>query len=394
MITILSKFFIDDYKNYNDLTVRRHYGILGSITGILLNILLFIGKYLAGIISGSIAITADAFNNLSDAGSSIITLLGFKLSSKKPDPDHPFGHGRIEYLSGLLVSIIIMFMGYELMRSSISDIINPKSIDTGVISISILIFSILIKLYMFSYNRILGKKISSTVMNATALDSLTDSIATFVVLISMLLLKFADINIDGYSGIVVAIFILYAGFSSMKDTISPLLGQAPSPELVEQIENIVMSHKDILGIHDLVVHDYGPGRLMISLHGEVSGDGDIFVIHDMIDCIENELNEKLNCEAVIHMDPVDANDEKTNDMKSKISQLVKQVNNEITIHDFRMVTGPTHTNVIFDAVVPHDITYTDKEIKEELQNLVHTTYDNIFAVIKIDKSFTKHNKNH
>lgn len=394
MITLLSKFFINDYKNYKDLTVRRNYGILGSITGIFLNICLFIGKYFAGVISGSIAITADAFNNLSDAGSSIITLLGFKLSSKKPDPDHPFGHGRIEYLSGLGVSVIILFMGYELIKSSIEDIIHPKLIDTGNISIIILLCSILVKLYMFFYNRKIGKKISSTAMKATALDSLTDSIATFVVLLSMLLLRFADINIDGYSGIVVALFILYAGFNSAKDTISPLLGQAPEPEFVEQIEKIVMAHDEILGIHDLVVHDYGPGRVMISLHGEVSGDGDIFVIHDLIDRIENELNEKLNCEAVIHMDPVAVNDEQVKEMKLKTSELVKQINKEITIHDFRMVTGPTHTNIIFDAVVPHDLSITDKEVKEKIQNLVHETYDNFYAVVKIDKLFATGQKKH
>lgn len=394
MITLLSKFFINDYKNYKDLTVRRNYGILGSITGIFLNICLFIGKYFAGVISGSIAITADAFNNLSDAGSSIITLLGFKLSSKKSDPDHPFGHGRIEYLSGLGVSVIILFMGYELIKSSIEDIIHPKLIDTGNISIIILLCSILVKLYMFFYNRKIGKKISSTAMKATALDSLTDSIATFVVLLSMLLLRFADINIDGYSGIVVALFILYAGFNSAKDTISPLLGQAPEPEFVEQIEKIVMAHDEILGIHDLVVHDYGPGRVMISLHGEVSGDGDIFVIHDLIDRIENELNEKLNCEAVIHMDPVAVNDEQVKEMKLKTSELVKQINKEITIHDFRMVTGPTHTNIIFDAVVPHDLSITDKEVKEKIQNLVHETYDNFYAVVKIDKLFATGQKKH
>lgn len=387
MIALLSKIFIKDYQNYKDVNIRRKYGILGSIVGICLNIFLFIGKYVAGMISNSIAITADAFNNLSDAGSSIITLLGFKLSEKKPDPDHPFGHGRIEYLSGLGVSVIILFMGYELIKSSIQDIISPKNIETGNISIIILIFSILVKIYMAYYNTSLGKKISSSAMKATAMDSLSDSIATSVVLLSMLLLRFTNINIDGYSGIAVAIFILFAGFNSAKDTISPLLGKAPEPEFVKEIEEIVLAHDEIIGIHDLVVHDYGPGRVMISLHGEVSGEENIFIIHDVIDRIENELNEKLNCEAVIHMDPVAINDPTVSEMKKNVCELVKTIDNRISIHDFRMVTGPTHTNLIFDAVVPHNLALNDKQIKENIQNLIHNTYDNYYAVVKIDKLY-------
>lgn len=392
MITLLSKLFIKDYRNYKDVNVRRKYGILGSIVGICLNIFLFIGKYIAGIISGSIAITADAFNNLSDAGSSIITLLGFKLSEKKPDPDHPFGHGRIEYLSGLGVSVIILFMGYELIKSSIQDIISPKNIETRNVSIVILTCSILVKIYMAYYNTSLSKKISSSAMKATAMDSISDSVATSVVLLSMLLLRFANINIDGYSGIAVAIFILFAGFNSAKDTISPLLGKAPDPEFVKQIEEMVLAHDEIIGIHDLVVHDYGPGRVMISLHGEVSGEENIFVIHDAIDRIENELNDKLNCEAVIHMDPVAINDPTVSEMKKNISELIKTIDNRISIHDFRMVTGPTHTNIIFDAVVPHNFPLNDKQIKENIQNLIHNTYNNYYAVVKIDKLYVSDKK--
>ena len=392
MITLLSKIFIKNYNNYKDVDVRRKYGILGSVMGICLNIFLFSVKYVAGMISSSIAITADAFNNLSDAGSSIITLLGFKLSEKKPDPDHPFGHGRIEYLSGLGVSVIILFMGYELIKSSIQDIISPKNVETGNISILILIFSILVKIYMAYYNTSLGKKLSSSAMKATAIDSLSDSIATTVVLLSMLLLRFANINIDGYSGIAVAIFILFAGFNSAKDTISPLLGKAPEPEFVEEIEKIVLSHNEIIGIHDLVVHDYGPGRVMISLHGEVSGEENIFVIHDVIDRIENELNDKLNCEAVIHMDPVAINDPTVSEMKKKVVELIKTIDNRISIHDFRIVTGPTHTNLIFDAVVPHNFPLNDRQIKENIQNLIHSEYNNYYAVVKIDKLYISDNK--
>ena len=341
MVTLLSKIFIKNNTDYNDGTVRRKYGILCSILGIFFNIILFTGKYFAGIISGSIAITADAFNNLSDAGSSLITLIGFKLSGKKTDIDHPFGHGRIEYISGLAVSVIIFLMGFELIKSSFMKIIHPISVDTSGLAIIILIASISIKMYMAFYNKKISRKISSAAMNATAIDSLSDSIATFVVLISMIFLKITGINVDGYSGMLVAIFILFAGYSSAKDTLSPLLGQAPDEEFVNNIRDIVMAHKEIVGIHDLVVHDYGPGRLMISLHGEVPGDGNIFELHDAIDRIESELNEKLHCDAVIHMDPIESNNADIKKMKSNIAELLKNINEQITIHDFRMVKGPT-----------------------------------------------------
>lgn len=389
MISLLSRLFIKDHKNYDIPAVRRSYGMLGSIVGIVLNIILFGGKYFAGIISGSIAITADAFNNLSDAGSSLITLIGFKLSGKKSDSDHPFGHGRIEYLAGLGVSVLIIFMGLELVKSSFTKILHPIDVDTGAVSIIILLCSILVKMYMAVYNSSIGRKIASTAMKATAMDSLTDCIATGVVLLSMLFLKLTGINIDGYSGILVAIFILCAGFSSAKDTISPLLGQAPDHEFVKKIEDIVLSHKEIIGIHDLVVHDYGPGRVMISLHGEVPGDGNIFELHDVIDCIENELHDKLNCEAVIHMDPVVVNDSSITEMHHNITKLVKTIDECITIHDFRMIKGPTHTNLIFDAVVPHDFKMNDEEIKQKIEDLIHSTYENCYAVVKIDKLYAQ-----
>lgn len=389
MISLLSRLFIKDHKNYDIPAVRRSYGMLGSIVGIVLNIILFGGKYFAGIISGSIAITADAFNNLSDAGSSLITLIGFKLSGKKSDSDHPFGHGRIEYLAGLGVSVLIIFMGLELVKSSFTKILHPIDVDTGAVSIIILLCSILVKMYMAVYNSSIGRKIASTAMKATAMDSLTDCIATGVVLLSMLFLKLTGINIDGYSGILVAIFILCAGFSSAKDTISPLLGQAPDHEFVKKIEDIVLSHKEIIGIHDLVVHDYGPGRVMISLHGEVPGNGNIFELHDVIDCIENELHDKLNCEAVIHMDPVVVNDSSITEMHHNITKLVKTIDECITIHDFRMIKGPTHTNLIFDAVVPHDFKMNDEEIKQKIEDLIHSTYENCYAVVKIDKLYAQ-----
>lgn len=388
MVTFLSKIFIKNYKKYENPEVRRSYGILNSLIGIFLNIMLFIGKYFAGIISGSIAITADAFNNLSDAGSSLITLIGFKLSGKKPDHEHPFGHGRIEYISGLAVSFIILLMGLELVKSSFMKILHPVFVNTSVLAIAILVISICVKMYMALYNTIISKKISSAAMKATATDSLSDSAATLVVLISMIFLKMSGINIDGYSGLLVAVFILFAGFNSAKDTLSPLLGQAPDEDFVNKIRDIVMSHEEILGIHDLVVHDYGPGRLMISLHGEVSGDGNIFELHDAIDRIETELNEKLHCESVIHMDPIESDDSEIKIMKNKVAQLLKTIDDEISIHDFRMVTGPTHTNLIFDAVIPYHTNLSDDEAAKKIKMLIHDTYSECFAVVKIDRSYT------
>ena len=384
MIRLLAHIFI---KNKDSGKERKLYGTLCSIVGIVLNVLLFAGKYFAGVISGSVAITADAFNNLSDAGSSFITLVGFIFAGKKPDPDHPFGHGRFEYISGFVVSIAIILMGFELFKSSISKIITPEPVDTGYLAMGILVVSILIKLYMSFYNSRIGKKIDSAAMQATALDSLSDSIATTVVLISMLVMRFAGINIDGYCGLLVALFILYAGYKAAKDTIDPLLGFPPEKEFVEQIENIVMSHDQIVGIHDLVVHDYGPGRRMISLHAEVPGNGNMFEMHDLIDLIERELNEKMQCRTVIHMDPIETDNEEVARMKQEIATLVKGIDERITIHDFRMVTGPTHTNLIFDAVVPFEVERSADEVKREIEQMVRNIDSKYFAVVEIDRSY-------
>lgn len=387
MVTLLAKIFMKDKENMNDTKVRRAYGMLSSIVGILLNILLFLGKYFAGIISGSIAITADAFNNLSDAGSSVITLIGFQFSGKKPDAEHPFGHGRIEYVSGFIVSMAIILVGFELAKSSVAKIISPSTIETNFITIIILIVSILVKLYMFLYNRNIGKRIDSEAMKATATDSLSDSLATFLVLLSVIVMKVTNIAIDGWGGIFVALFILYAGYNAAKDTISPLLGQVPDASFVQQIEEIVMAHEEIVGIHDLVVHDYGPGRLMISLHGEVPGDGDIFKLHDAIDRIENELNTKLGCEAVIHMDPIVVKDEEVLKIRATVEAMVKQIHNDLTIHDFRLIKGPTHTNMLFDIVVPYQFSISDDEVKNQIESMITDTFEQCIPVIKVDKSY-------
>lgn len=388
MITLLAKFFIQN-KYSDEAKTRKAYGTLCSIVGILLNILLFAGKYFAGFISGSIAIMADAFNNLSDAGSSFITLVGFWFAGKKPDIEHPFGHGRFEYLSGLAVAMMILLMGFELAKDSLKKIINPTAVDSSTIAIIILLASICVKLYMAIYNRSIGNKIGSSAMKATASDSMSDSLATTAVLVSVLVNKFAGINIDGICGMVVSIFILYAGYNVVKETISPLLGQPPEKEFVDKIYELVMAYEEIKGIHDLVVHDYGPGRVMISLHTEIPGDGDIFKIHDLIDRIENELNEKLGCEAVIHMDPIETNNEVVNNMKRVVSDIVKQISNELSIHDFRMVSGDTHTNLIFDVVIPYSIKEDDEAVKRKIQEKITEYNDTYFAVMHIDRDYVR-----
>lgn len=387
MIYLLSKILIKDAKNYKDEKVRTGYGVLCSMVGICINILLFAGKFTAGLVSGAISVTADAFNNLSDAGSSIITLLGFRLSKQKPDPEHPFGHGRFEYLSGLMVSFIILIMAFELVKSSIDKIIHPEDVEVSILTLVILGVSILFKIYMGVYNSIYGKKIASTAMKATAVDSISDTIATSVVLICSILQMLFGFKIDAYAGIAVGLFIAYAGLSALKETISPLLGQTPDPDFVEEIENIVLSHEEIVGIHDLIVHDYGPGRVMITLHAEVPADGDILEMHDVIDNVEFDLRGILGCEATIHMDPVDYKNEETIELKDMCTEIIKTVDERMTLHDFRVVKGNTHTNLIFDVLVPLDINKSDEEIKSIIGEEVLKQKDRHFCVINVDQDF-------
>lgn len=385
MITCLAKFWIRESDSEEK--KRRVYGTLGAVVGIFLNICLFAGKYLAGFLSGSIAIMADAFNNLSDAGSSFISLIGFVFSGKKPDLDHPFGHGRIEYLAGLGVSFLILLMGVELAKNSVQKILHPVSVQISTLSIAVLSASILVKLYMAYYNHAIGKKIRSATMAATATDSLSDAAATTVVLLAMLFLAVTGINIDGYCGILVAVFILAAGIGAAKETVNPLLGQAPDPEFVKEIKELVMQHEEVLGIHDMAVHDYGPGRVMVSLHAEVSGDGNIYELHDLIDRIERELKEKLHCETVIHMDPIDVGNVKTVEMKEEMVKLVKAIDERLTIHDFRMVTGTTHHNMIFDVVIPADFKLSQEELKDIIQKKVWEKWPDYYVVIDVDTAY-------
>ena len=387
MISLLAKLFIKDYTNVTDSKVREAYGVLCGGMGIALNILLFLGKFLAGTLSGSIAITADAFNNLSDAGSSFITLIGFKLGSQKPDPEHPFGHGRMEYLSGLAVAVLIIVMAVELFKSSFDKILHPEVLECSAVIVLILIASIAVKIYMAIYNHSVGRKIQSAAMGATAKDSMSDTVATTVVLIATLVGAIWGVPIDGYCGVLVSILIFMAGFGAIKDTVGPLLGTAPEKEFVDKIEEIVMSHDIVKGMHDLVVHDYGPGRVMISLHAEVPHTEDILVIHDEIDNIEEELGDKLNCEDVIHMDPIIVDDEKVNEVKEYVCKIVHQVGEELNFHDFRMVSGNSHTNLIFDVVVPFKYKMSDEVIKKAIQEAIWVNYPRYNAVIHIDHAY-------
>lgn len=389
MLNLLAQIFIKNRDDVSDPKVRTAYGMLCGGLGIALNFLLCALKLIAGILGNSVAITADAMNNLSDSGSSLVSLLGFKLAEQKPDPGHPFGHGRIEYISGLIVSFIILMMGSELLKSSIEKIFTPEKIEFQPIIAVILAFSIIVKLYMAFYNAKTAKKIGSAAMKATASDSVSDCIATAVVFASMIVSEVWHIQIDGICGAAVSLFVIAAGIKAAKETINPLLGQPPSEEFVSQIKEIVTASEDIVGMHDLVVHDYGPGRRMISLHAEVPEDGDLLRTHDTIDNIEKTLTEKLGCSAVIHMDPIAAHDEQTEQAKTKAAKVLQQeIDPQITLHDFRIVNGPTHTNLIFDLAAPFSLKMTDEEIKKTAEKAIQRENKNWYAVISVDRIYT------
>lgn len=389
MISLLSKFFIKDNKNYEDATVREKYGLLCGFVGIFINIVLFTFKFLTGRLVNSIAITADAFNNLSDAGASVVSLVGIKLANKKPDPDHPFGHGRMEYMTSLVVAMAILLTGYELLKSSIDSIRNPEPVTISAATIIVLIAAICGKLYMYLYNRKTGKRINSAVLMATAADSISDCLATLAVLIATIVGGKTGLLIDGYCGLLVTIFVLRAGYETAKETIASLLGQPPEKEFVDEINDIVMSHKIVKGIHDLVVHDYGPGRVMITLHAEVPSTMNIMEIHDEIDNIEFELRKKLKCEATIHMDPIDSENENVVNSRKLVSDIAKEIDSSFSVHDFRMVPGKTHTNLIFDVVIPFAYKKSDEEVKNLIQDKVKEYNQNYFCVINVDKSYVK-----
>lgn len=386
MITFLSKLFIKDNKNYTDSEVRGKYGLLCGIWGIVLNLFLFAAKMLAGILANSVSVLADAFNNLSDAGSSLVTLFGFKAASKKADSDHPFGHGRYEYIAGLVVSILIVVMGVEFIKGSIEKIVSGEN-DTrfNLLTAVILGLSILVKVYICIFNKSIGKKISSPALLATGTDALSDCIATFVIIASAVISHFTGFAADGWCGLVVSFMIIAAGLNAARETINPLLGQPPSKEFVDSVEAILMAHDEIVGLHDLVVHDYAPGHVMISVHAEISDKSDIIEAHELIDNVERELAEKLSCEAVIHMDPISTDDERVNEIKQKVCEVLLAIHEDVTIHDFRMVDGNTLTNLIFDIVVPFEVKMDKDEIKKEADRLVKTINKKYNAVVDVDR---------
>lgn len=385
MIEFLAKILYKDSTEVDSSVKRRQYGSLLGGVGIFLNFVLFTIKLIAGIVTGSVAIVADSINNLSDAGSSSIQLIGYKLSGHEPDENHPFGHGRIEYVSGLVISIVILFMGIELLKSSITKIIFPVSIQYSKMALIILIISVLIKLYMYSYNKTYAQKLNSVVMQATAFDSLTDSLATATVLLCMMINEYTGFAVDGYCGLIVSLFIITTGYNAAKDTITPLLGQKADPEFVAKIAQFAMSYDEVLGVHDLVVHDYGAGRMMITFHAEVSANGDFVKLHDVIDNIERRLKKVLGCQAVIHMDPVFVDDEATIRMKRFSELITKSINESLTIHDFRMVAGPTHIKLVFDVLAPYDYHMSDAEIKKAIETKIESLPGNLTAVVDVDR---------
>ncbi len=387
MTDFLVRHFVRDYQQVQDPAVRERYGVLSGGVGIFLNLLLSLGKFFAGVVTGSIAVTADAFNNLSDAGSSVVTLVGFKLAGQKADDGHPFGHGRIEYLAGLLVSLLILMVGVELGKTSIEKIVQPEEVAFSILSVGILVCSILIKLWMSLFNRKLGKRIHSAAMQATATDSLSDVVATSAVLAGTLIGHFAHVSIDGWIGVVVAVFILRAGWGAAKDTLNPLLGTAPDPELVKAIQQLVLSHEQVVGMHDLVIHDYGPGRRMCSFHAEVPEGDDIMEAHDAIDHIEREIQEKFGIETTAHMDPIATGDSEVARLREQMSELVREIDPDMSIHDFRLTRGPRHSNLIFDVVVPHRCRLSDEEIRRRITEAAEQVVPGCYVVLQLDRSY-------
>ena len=383
----LVKTFVKRPEDTDDERVRYTYGRLAGAAGLTANVLLFAAKLAIGALSGSVAILADAFNNLSDAGSSIVTLVGFKLSSAPPDAEHPFGHGRMEYLSALGVAALIMAAGFELFLSAVDKIRHPALPEFGVLTIVVLALAIAVKLWMALFYKKIGNTIRSEALKASCADSRNDVICTGVVLLTSLIGWLSGVAIDGYVGLLVALFVIWSGFTVIKETVSPLLGQAPDPEMVQDIKNTVMAHPGIIGVHDLMIHNYGPGRLVLSLHAEVSCHEDMMRSHDLIDCVERKLSRKYRAIACIHMDPVDSGNEEVEALKITVETILEDIDPRLTMHDFRVVFGETHTNLIFDVVAPFDFK-DEASVKAELQRRVTVVNPQLFTVVTVEHSFT------
>lgn len=387
MTNLLVKTFVKNHEDVKNPVVRQKYGTLSSIVGIICNIMLFALKYIIGTLSNSISIVSDAFNNLSDCASCLVTLFGYKLASKPADKDHPFGHGRIEYLTSLIIAVIVLLVGIELLKGSVIKIITPEAVAFSIPALLALVFSIAVKFWMSFFNTKLGKKINSTVMIATAKDSRSDVIATTASLIALVASIFTDLPVDGVMGIIVSAFILKAGYEIVKDTVDELLGKPADPEIVEEIRKIVLENEKMLGIHDLVIHNYGPGNMIGSCHIEVASNEDFMVIHDIVDEIERKIMHELKIIMTIHMDPIAIDDELTNNAKELVNGIIAEIDPTLSMHDFRLVYGETHTNLIFDLVVPYECKIDNDVLKTMIDEKLSNEETNYYTVIVFDREY-------
>lgn len=390
---LLVKKFIKDKENVKDKAVRQSYGYLGGFTGIVCNLTLSASKIAIGLMVNSIAITADAVNNLSDAASSIITLVGFRITNKPADREHPFGHARIEYISAMVVSFMVILVGFEFLKSSFERIRNPQDMKFDLIAFSVLLLSIGVKLWLGRFYKNIGKRIESKTMEASAVDSMSDVITTSVVAASLLTSRWITFPIDGYIGLLVSAFIMYSGINLTRETLNPLLGEAPEPEFIADITERTLGYEGIIGVHDMIVHNYGPGRCIVSLHAEIPAKMDIMKAHDIIDLAEQEISEAMDIHMVIHMDPINTDDKLVQDTQGKIMEIITGLNKELTIHDFRIVGGEEHMNLIFDLVVPYE--YDEKmakELSQRASSAIKDRYKNYNAIIYIDRAYSILNK--
>ena len=387
MIHFLIRLFIGKNKDASDTKVRSKYASLAGFTGIIVNILLFVGKLIIGLLAGSVAIIADAFNNISDAGSSVVTLIGFRLASKPVDKEHPLGHGRLEYVTGFIVDMVILLVGFELLKSSIDKILNPHLPTVGNLTLFILGGAILVKLWLFFFYNKIGKAIRSTALKASAFDSISDCAATTLVLVSAIIARFWGVAIDGYAGILVAAFIMFTGFKAAKETIDLLLGSPPEKEFVDGIYEFSKNYPHIVGIHDVMVHDYGPGRQIVSFHAEVPSDSDINIAHEEVDKMERDMHEKFGCIVTIHLDPIVINDPLVNEHREMVKSAVKEVNERLSIHDFRMTIGEKSVNLIFDLQLPSDCKLSAEETEKQVVAKIREKKENCFCVIRVEHPY-------
>lgn len=387
MTKLLIKLFVKDSRNVSDPAVRQRYAMLAGITGIVLNLLLFAGKLTTGILAASVAVIADAFNNVSDAGSSVITIIGFRLAGKHEDKEHPLGHGRLEYVSAFIVDMLIILVGAELLKSSVEKIISPSLPAVSAATIVLLVVAVLVKLWLFFFYRKIGNLIDSAAVKSTSIDSISDTVATSLVLISTLVARFANVGIDGWAGILVAGFILFTGIKAAKETIDLLLGTPPEPAFIEELKDFVKNYPEVVGVHDLMVHDYGPGRKIISFHAEVPSDSDINYAHDVIDCIERDMHEKFGCIVTIHLDPIVTGNKEVDEMRRMAEETAKEVDSSFTIHDFRMTSGGKHINLIFDLSIPTDCKIPDGEAAQKVAEKISEKNPDCHAVIHPEHPF-------